>query len=63
VERTLVEDARLELIDRDSQSDLQRALWGLPVEQRQAIERRALEEESYAATAISSSQAYSDPGR
>ena len=30
MERILVEDAQPELIDRDSESDLQRALWALP---------------------------------
>ncbi len=52
MERIIVEDAQLELIERDSESDLQRALWGLPVEQRQALEGRVLEEESYAAIAM-----------
>jgi RNA polymerase sigma-70 factor (ECF subfamily) len=35
MERILVEDAQLELVERDSESDLQRALAALPVEQRQ----------------------------
>jgi RNA polymerase sigma factor (sigma-70 family) len=52
MERILLEDAQLELIERDSESDLRRALWELPVEQRQAVEGRVLEEESYAAIAM-----------
>jgi RNA polymerase sigma-70 factor (ECF subfamily) len=51
MERILVQDAQLELIERDSESDLQRVLWQLPAEQRQAVEERVLEEESYAAIA------------
>lgn len=51
MQRILVEDAQLELIERDSESDLQRALWNLPDEQRQAVEERVLQEESYAAIA------------
>lgn len=52
MERVLVEDDQLELIERDSESDLQRALSALPVEQRQAVEGRILEEQPYAAIAI-----------
>lgn len=52
MERVLVEDAQLELIERDSESDLQRALSELPVEQRRAIEERVLEEQPYAAIAM-----------
>lgn len=51
MERVLVEDAQLELIERTSESDLQRALSELPVEQRVAVERRVLEEQPYAAIA------------
>ncbi|HTA33388.1 MAG TPA: RNA polymerase sigma factor [Solirubrobacteraceae bacterium] len=51
MERVLVEDAQLELIERTSESDLQRALAELPIEQRQAIEGRVLEEQPYAAIA------------
>lgn len=51
MERVLVEDAQLELIERDSESDLQRALAALPVEQRQAVEGRILDEQPYAAIA------------
>ncbi|MCW3018194.1 MAG: polymerase, sigma-24 subunit, subfamily [Solirubrobacterales bacterium] len=51
MERVLVEDEQLELIERDSESDLQRALSELPVEQRQAVEGRVLEEQPYAAIA------------
>jgi RNA polymerase sigma-70 factor (ECF subfamily) len=50
-QRVLVEDEQLELIERDSESDLQRSLSRLPVEQREAVERRVLEEEPYAAMA------------
>ncbi|HTB50311.1 MAG TPA: RNA polymerase sigma factor [Solirubrobacteraceae bacterium] len=52
MERILVEDAQLELIERDGESDLRRALWDLPVEQRQAVEGWVLEEEPYAAMAM-----------
>jgi RNA polymerase sigma factor (sigma-70 family) len=41
----------LELVERGSASDLERALARLPGEQREAIEKRVLEEESYAAIA------------
>jgi RNA polymerase sigma factor (sigma-70 family) len=41
----------LELLERDSDSELERALAGLPGEQREAIEKRVLEEEPYAAIA------------
>lgn len=51
MERVLVEDAQLELIERDSESDLQRALAALPVEQREAVEGRILQEQPYAAIA------------
>ncbi|MGH2833768.1 MAG: RNA polymerase sigma factor, partial [Solirubrobacteraceae bacterium] len=47
IERILVEDAQLELIERDSESDLQRALSALPDEQREALEQRVLQEEPY----------------
>jgi RNA polymerase sigma factor (sigma-70 family) len=47
----LVRDDQLELVERDSGSDLQRALGKLPAEQREAIERRVLAEEPYAAIA------------
>jgi RNA polymerase sigma-70 factor, ECF subfamily len=51
MERVLVEDAQLELIERTSESDLQRALSELPLEQRVAIEERVLDEQPYAAIA------------
>jgi len=51
IERIIVEDAQLEQIERDSESDLQRALWRLPDEQREALERRVLQEESYSTIA------------
>ncbi len=52
MECILLEDAQLELIERDSESELSRALWALPVEQRQAVEERVLQEEPYAAIAM-----------
>lgn len=39
------------LVERESASDLQRALDRLPAEQREAVERRVLQEEPYAAIA------------
>jgi RNA polymerase sigma factor (sigma-70 family) len=50
-ERIAIDDERLELVELESQSELQRALTDLPSEQREAIERRILEEEPYAAIA------------
>lgn len=50
-QRILVEDDQLELIERDSESELQSSLSELPVEQREAVERRVLQEEPYAAIA------------
>lgn len=47
-EPILVDDDQLELIQRGSESDLERALSRLPVEQREAVERRVLKEEPYA---------------
>lgn len=46
-----VKDDQLELIERESDSDLHRALNRLPGEQREAIERRVLHEHPYAAIA------------
>ena len=51
MERICVEDDQLECIERESASELQRALDRLPGEQREAIERRVLEEDSSAAIA------------
>lgn len=51
MERILIEDAQIELIESESQSDLQQALAELPVEQRRAVEERVLQEESYTAMA------------
>jgi len=51
MERIEVEDDQLELIERESASELLRALNRLPVEQREAIERRVLQEAAYAAIA------------
>jgi RNA polymerase sigma-70 factor (ECF subfamily) len=58
IERILVEDSQFELIERDSESDLQRALSALPDEQREALEQRVLQEEPYStiATRIGSSE-------
>jgi RNA polymerase sigma-70 factor (ECF subfamily) len=51
MERILVEDEQLELIERDSASELQRALGRLPGEQREAVELRVLQEAAYTAMA------------
>jgi RNA polymerase sigma-70 factor (ECF subfamily) len=52
MERIVVEDAQLERIERDSGSELERSLLRLPADQRDAIERRVLEDEPYAAIAV-----------
>jgi DNA-directed RNA polymerase specialized sigma24 family protein len=52
MERIVVEDAQLERIERDSGSELERALYSLPADQRDAIERRVLRDEPYAAIAV-----------
>jgi RNA polymerase sigma-70 factor (ECF subfamily) len=51
MERIVVADEQLETIERESGSELERSLMRLPGEQREAIERRVLEEEPYAAIA------------
>jgi len=51
MERILVHDDQLELVERDSESELQRSLGRLPLEQREAVERRVLREEPYVAIA------------
>jgi RNA polymerase sigma factor (sigma-70 family) len=51
MERIAVDDEQLDLIERESQSALQRALADLPVGQREAIEQRILAEEPYAVIA------------
>jgi RNA polymerase sigma-70 factor (ECF subfamily) len=51
MERISFEQQELELLERDSASELERALTRLPGEQREAIEKRVLEEEPYAAIA------------
>jgi RNA polymerase sigma factor (sigma-70 family) len=51
MERIRVEDDQLELIERSSDSELERALGCLPREQREAIELRVIAEEPYAAIA------------
>lgn len=48
MERIVVEDEQFEQIERESVSELERSLSRLPLEQREAIERRVLEEEPYA---------------
>jgi RNA polymerase sigma factor (sigma-70 family) len=53
MERISFEQQELELLERDSASELKRALARLPGEQREAIEKRVLEEEPYAAIAAS----------
>ncbi len=52
MERVLIDDAQLEAIERDSESDLERMLGALPDEQRQAVERRVLVDEPYSAIAV-----------
>jgi RNA polymerase sigma factor (sigma-70 family) len=51
MERIVVADEQLEMIERASVSELERSLMGLPQEQREAIELRVLEEEPYAVIA------------
>lgn len=51
MERISFEQQELELLERDSAAELERALARLPGEQREAIEKRVLEEEPYAAIA------------
>lgn len=48
MERIVVESDQLELIEHENTSELERSLSRLPAEQREAIERRVLEEEPYA---------------
>jgi RNA polymerase sigma-70 factor (ECF subfamily) len=51
MERIVVDSEQLELIERDSASELEDALSALPAQQREAISRRVLDEEPYAAIA------------
>src|ERR1700741_3006762 len=51
MERICFEQHALELVERAGASELERALARLPDEQREAIERRVLEEDPYAAIA------------
>jgi RNA polymerase sigma-70 factor (ECF subfamily) len=51
MERISFEQQELELLERDSAAELERALARLPAEQREAIEKRVLEEKPYAAIA------------
>ena len=53
MERITFEQQELELLERDSAAELERALARLPAEQREAIEKRVLEEKPYAAIAAS----------
>ena len=46
-----MDDEQLELIDRQSESDLLLALGQLQPEQREAVERRVIGEQSYASIA------------
>jgi len=48
MERIYVEDDQLELIERESASELLRALNRLPGEQREAVERRVIQDAAYA---------------
>jgi RNA polymerase sigma-70 factor (ECF subfamily) len=48
MERIVLVDEQIEVIERDADSELERSLDQLPCEQRDAIERRVLEEEPYA---------------
>jgi RNA polymerase sigma factor (sigma-70 family) len=50
-ERVALDDEQLDLMERESQSEIQSALAKLPIEQREAIERRIIAEEPYAAIA------------
>jgi RNA polymerase sigma factor (sigma-70 family) len=51
MEQIVLDDDQLEFIERDGDTDLQRALRELPAEQREAIERRVFQEEPYTAIA------------
>jgi RNA polymerase sigma-70 factor (ECF subfamily) len=51
MERIVIDDAQMEMVERDGDTDLQRALRELPTEQREAIERRVLQDEAYTAIA------------
>jgi RNA polymerase sigma factor (sigma-70 family) len=51
MERICLEDDQLELVERKTASDLQIALDRLPDEQREAVERRVLQGDAYAAIA------------
>jgi RNA polymerase sigma-70 factor (ECF subfamily) len=48
MERIELDGDQLELLEREGVSELETSLRGLPPEQREAIERRVLEEEPYA---------------
>jgi RNA polymerase sigma factor (sigma-70 family) len=50
-QRLVIEDRQLELVELESGSELRSALAALPGEQREAIERRILAEESYSVIA------------
>ncbi len=52
MERIVVEDRQLELIESRSGGELEQSLHSLPAGQRSAIERHVLEDEPYAAIAV-----------
>lgn len=51
MERIVLDDERLERLERESGSELERALAALPGDQREAVEGRIVHEEPYAAIA------------
>jgi RNA polymerase sigma factor (sigma-70 family) len=51
MERIVIDGEQLELIERESASELEGALSALPARQREAIQRRVLDDEPYAAIA------------
>jgi RNA polymerase sigma-70 factor (ECF subfamily) len=51
MERIVLEEGDLESIEREAGSELERALAHLPAGQREAVERRVVDEEPYAAIA------------
>jgi RNA polymerase sigma factor (sigma-70 family) len=51
MQRIVVPDEQLEAIESRSGSELERSLQSLPAEQREAVQRRVLEDESYSAIA------------
>jgi RNA polymerase sigma factor (sigma-70 family) len=51
MERIVVDETQLEIIERDGNTELERALRELPLEQQEAIERRIFRDEDYTAIA------------